>query len=120
MSTAQASAAMTSYCVDFVNEDDARSILLALLKEVAHPACAHANKHFHEIRSGNGKERNIRLASHRPRQKRLASSRRSDQQHAFRNAAAQFLKFLRLPQELDNLLQLFFCFIHARHVLERD
>ena len=38
----------------------------------------------------------------------------------FGNASAQLLELLRLAQEFDDLLQLFFGFIDAGHVLERD
>jgi hypothetical protein len=44
----------------------------------------------------------------------------ADQQHAFRNAAAQLLELLRLAQEFDDLLQLFLGFFHARDVFKRD
>src|SRR5215831_6606678 len=38
VAAAQASATVTAYCVDFVDEDDAGGILLALLEQVAHAA----------------------------------------------------------------------------------
>jgi len=40
---------VTSNRVDFVDEDDARSIFLALLEQIAHAARAHADEHFHEV-----------------------------------------------------------------------
>src|SRR5256885_15751969 len=43
VSTAEASSAMATDSIDLVNEDDARRILLALLEEIAHAACAHAD-----------------------------------------------------------------------------
>ena len=59
---AQAGAAMTAHRVDFVDEDDAGRILLALLEQVADPAGAHADKHLHKVRAGDAEERHIRLA----------------------------------------------------------
>src|SRR4051812_209597 len=44
VSAAQTSAAVASNSVDFVDEDDARSILLALLKQITHAACAHSDE----------------------------------------------------------------------------
>src|SRR5713101_4059645 len=105
MSAAEASAAMASYRVNFINKDDARRVLLPLLKQVAHPRRAHADEHFHKVRAGNRKEWNISFSRDRPRQQSLARSRRPHQQHAFWNPAAQLLEFLGLAQELDNLPQ---------------
>ncbi len=120
MSAAEARAAVATNGVDFINEDDAGSVFLALLEQVAHAARAHAHEHFHEVGAGNGEERNIRLACHRARQQGLARSRRANQQHALGNASAKFLEFLRLAQELDDFAQFFLRLIHAGHVFERD
>ena len=120
VSAAQASAAMTSHRIDLVDEDNAGSVLLALLEKIAHAAGADANKHLHKIRTRNREERNIRLARNRAGQQRLARSRRPNQQHALRNASAQLLELLRLAQKLDNLAQLFFGLFHASHVFERN
>ena len=49
VSATQTSATMTSHRVDFINEDDARRILLALLEQIAHAARAHANEHLDEV-----------------------------------------------------------------------
>ncbi len=118
VSAAQAGAAMAADRVDFVDEDDARRVLLALLEQVADAARAHAHEHLHEVRTRDAEERNVGFAGHRPRQQRLAGSRRPNQQHAFGNASAQLLELLRLAQELDDLLQLFLGFIHAGDVFE--
>src|SRR5271170_2632306 len=99
---------MASNSVDFVDEDDARGILLTLFEQIAHAAGAHADEHFHEVRPGNREERHIRFAGNRPREQSLAGARRADEQHALWNASAELLEFLRIFQELDNLLQLFF------------
>ena len=97
---------MASDGVDFVDEDDARRGLLALLEHVAHAPGADADKHFDEIRAADRKERHIGFAGDGAREQRLARAGRSDQQHAFRNAAAELLKLLRVAQELDELLSL--------------
>ena len=119
VSAAQASATMAAHGVDFVDEDDAGSVLLALLEQVADAAGAHADEHLHEVGTRDAEERHVGFAGHRAGQQGLAGSRRPDQQHALGNAAAQLLELLRLAQELDDLLQLFLGFIHAGDVLER-
>ena len=120
MAAAEAGATVTPDRIDFINEDDAGSVLLALLEQVTNPACAHPHEHLHEIGTGDGEERYVRFAGHSPRQQCFARSRRSYEQHAFRNASTQLLELLRLAQELDDLPQLFLGLIHACHVLERD
>jgi len=111
---------MASDRVNFINKDDAGSVLLALFKQVTDAACTHADEHLNEVRTGDGEERNVGFAGNRSRQQSLARSRRSNQQHAFGDAYAQLLELLRLAQKFDNLFQLFLGFIDARHVLERD
>ena len=93
---AQAGATMTPHRVDFVDKDDARRVLLALLEQVADAACAHADEHLHKVGTGDAEERHVGFAGHGARQQGFAGSRRSHQQHAFGNAAAQLLELLRL------------------------
>src|SRR5207302_5420668 len=96
---AQSRAAMTADSVNLVDEDDAWRILLTLLEQVAYPAGAHAHEHFDKVRAGNRKEGHVGFASHRARQQSLAGSWGADEQHAFGDASAELLKFLRLAQE---------------------
>src|SRR3954447_2196952 len=93
--------------VDFVDEDDAGRILLALFEEVADAACADADEHLDEVRTRDREERHAGFTRDRAGEQGLAGSGRSDQKHAFGDASAQLLELLRLAQELDNLLQLF-------------
>ena len=58
------------------------------------------------------------FAGDRARQQRLAGAGRPDQQHALRNAAADARVLLRGLEELDDLPQLVFRLVHARHVAE--
>src|ERR1035438_7424162 len=118
VSAAQARAAMAADGVDFVDEDDAGSVLLALLEQVAHAAGAYAHEHLHAVRTGDGEERHAGLAGDGARQQRLAGAWRADQQHTLGNTSAQLLKLLRLAQEFDDFLQLLLGLFHARDVLE--
>ena len=52
--------------------------------------------------------------------KRLAGAGRTDEQNAARNPAAEPLEFLRIAQELDDLLQIFLGLVDAGHILEGD
>src|SRR5882724_9374415 len=111
---------MAPYRVNFINKDDAGSVFLALLKQIAYPAGAYADKHFYEVRTRDGEERNVRFTGNCTCQQSFTGSRGSNQQDAFGNASAQLLELLRLAQELDDLAQLFFRFIHAGHVFKGD
>src|SRR5262249_4940722 len=111
---------MAADSVNFIDEDDARCVLLALLKQVANAAGAHANEHLYEVRTRDAEERYIGLAGYSTRQQGLSGSRMPDQQHALGNASAQLLELLGFTQEFDNLPQLFLRLIHAGHILKRD
>ena len=112
-------AALATDGVDFVDEDDAGRILLGLLEHVAHAAGAHADEHFHEVRTRNGKERHIGFAGDRTGQQRLTGTGRTHQQHAARNPATQPLELARIAQELDDFLQILLGFVNAGHVFKR-
>src|ERR1051325_9112418 len=104
--TAKSGSTMASDGVDFVDEDDARRVLLALLEQVTNAACADSYEHLNEIRPGDREERHAGLAGNRAGQKPFAGSRRANEKHAFGDASAQFLEFLRLAEKLDDLLLL--------------
>ena len=79
IAAAKTGAAMTTDSVDFVDEDDARCILLGLFEHVADTACANTDEHFHEIRAGDCEERNACLACNSTGNQGFAGSRRSDE-----------------------------------------
>src|SRR5262245_30451628 len=120
MTTAESGTTMATDGVNFINEDDARRILLALLKKVANAAGADADKHFDEVGTGNREEGNIGFASDSASKQSLASTWRSDEENALRNTAAELLEFLRVFEELDNFLKLLFGFVGSSDVLKGD
>src|ERR1700691_165533 len=109
---------MAADCVNFVDEYNARRVLLALFEKIAHTAGAYADEHFHEIRAGDGEERNVGFAGDRACQQSLAGSRRSDEKHAFGNASAKLLEFLRIFQEIDDFVKLFLGFVNSSDIFE--
>ena len=106
--------------VELVDEDDAGRLGFRLLEEIADPRRADPDEHLDEFGSAQAEEGHVRLAGDRAGQKRLARARRADEQHPFRNAAAEIRVLFRVLQELDDLFQLFLRFIDARHVGESD
>src|SRR6185503_12068733 len=99
VSTTEACATMTAHRIDLVDEDDARRILLALLKQVAYTRCTDADEHLNEVGTGDREERNVCFTSDRTGQQSLTCSRRSHHQNTLRNASAEFLKLLRFLEE---------------------
>ncbi len=118
IAAAEPGAAMAADRVDLVDEDDAGRVLLALLEHVAHARRADAHEHLDEIGARDGEERHVRLAGDGAGEQRLAGAGRADQQHALRDLAAEALEFLRVLQELDDLLQLALRLVDAGHVVE--
>ena len=120
VAAAKTGAAMTTDGVDFIDEHQTGSILLRLLEHVAHARCADTNEHFDEFGTGNREERHIRFAGDGTGQQRLTGTRRADQQHALRYAAAEPLEFLWIAQEFDDFFELLLGLVDAGYILERD
>src|ERR1051325_6115288 len=112
--------AMAPDRVDLVDEYDAGRRFLSLFKHVAHTRGAHANEHLHKIRSADGEEWHICFSRDRAREQGFTSARRTDEQNAFWNSPAQFLKFFWVAQKLDEFLDFVLSFLDARDVFEGD
>ena len=106
--------------VDFVDEDDAGRILLALFEHVAHTRSADADEHFDEIGTRDREERHVGFAGDGAGQKRLAGARRPDQETALRNLAAQALELMRVLQKFDDFLEFLLGLVDAGDILECD
>ena len=105
--------------VDLVDEDDAGSLLLGLLEQVADTRGAHADEHLDEIGTRNREERHVGLPCDGLGQQGLARSRRAYEQRALRNLGAQLLVFVGLLEEIDDLHDLDLRLLQAGHILER-
>ena len=79
IAAAKPGAAMASNGIDFIDENDAGRVLLALFEHIADAAGADADEHLDEVGTGNGEERYIRFAGDGARQQRFAGARRPDQ-----------------------------------------
>ncbi len=78
MTTTQACATLAAYGVDLIDEDDARRGFLGLLEHVTHTRCTDTHEHFHEVRTGNGKERHLRFTGNGFCQQRFTGTRRAN------------------------------------------
>ena len=110
--------ACSSHSVNLIDEDDARCFLFSLAEEVAHTAGTHTHEHLNEVRARHREERHSRLACNSLGKQCLSRSRRSHEQCALRNLSSQVGIFLRILQELHNLLYLLLCTFLSRNILE--
>src|SRR5258706_610808 len=106
--------------VDLVDEDDAGSVLLPLLEEIAPPARAHADEHLDEVGARDAEERHSGLAGDGAGEQRLARPRRAHQEDALGDAPAELGELLRVLEELDDLFQLVLGLVDAGDVREGD
>src|SRR5690242_8174520 len=106
--------------VDFVDEDDRRRDLPRLGKEFAHPPRTDADDHFDKLRGARAEERNLRFARGGTCEQCLTRTRGAREQNAFRSTSAHPSIFLRIFQEVDNLIDLRFHFVDAGDIVERD
>src|SRR5215211_4068322 len=113
-------AAGPSYGVELVDKDDRRGVLARLLEEVAHATSADAHEQLDELRGAQGEERHTRLARDGPSQERLARSRGSHQEHAFRCRSPKAGVLLGVLEEIHDLDELVLGLIYTGDVVEGD
>src|SRR5439155_15330639 len=120
MTATQSSAEVTTDGVDFLDDDDARSVRLALLEQITHSARADSDEHLDKIGSRHREEGPARFTSDGSGEKGFPRAGRADQQCTLRQPPAEFGELLRIFQELDDLLQLDLRLVSASDVVERD
>ena len=113
-----AAVALLAYGVYLVDEHDARRLLPGLLEQVANLGRAHADEHLDELTAGDGEERHVRLAGHCAGEQGLAGARRADKQRALGQLGAYLGVFLRVVQEVDDLLERLLGLVLTGHVGE--
>ena len=91
-----------------------------MAEQVAHLRCAHADKHLHKFRAGDGEKRHVRLTRNGFGQHRLAGSRRADEQDTLGHGRADVLILCRVVQVVDDLGQVFLGLVLTGDVGELD
>ena len=110
----------TSYCVDFVDEDDAWRLLFGLLEEVAHSAGTHSDEHLDEVATRHREEWHFGFACHGFCQQGLTCSWRPDEECTLWYLSAQLGVFGRILEEVDYFVHLALGFCLSCYVLECD
>src|SRR6266700_3554809 len=107
---------LTTYSINFIEEDDAGRGFLGLIEEITHAAGANTDQHLDKLRTAHREEGHSRLACHGTRQQGLSGSRRAYQQHPTGNLATQPLELVWGLQKFNHLNQIVFRFINTRHI----
>src|ERR1700719_101382 len=105
--------------IDFIDENNAWGGFLSLLEHVTNSRGAHTDKHLDKIRTADAEEWDICFTGDGPSKKGFASSWRPNHQDALWNTPAQFLEFLRIFQEIDDLLHFLFGLLNTGNILKR-
>src|SRR5262245_25559847 len=84
--------AVTTNRVDFVDEDNAGGVLLALLEEIANAGGADANEHLDEVGATDREKWDVCFARYGPCEERLTRPGRPHQEHPLGDAAAKLLE----------------------------
>ena len=66
MTAAKAGATVSSDGVDFIDENDAGSVLFPLNEKIAHARRSDADEHFDEVRAANAKKGHAGFTGNRP------------------------------------------------------
>ena len=99
----------SAHCINFVDEHNARALVLRLLEKVPHPTGADPHEHLDKIRSAQGEEGNLGFARHRFGKQCFSSAWRSYKQRTLWDFRTQIRVLARVFQEFDNLTQFLFC-----------
>ena len=118
MSAADSCASLAAYGIDFVYENNARSVFLRLFKKVPHSGCTHADKHFNEVRTADCKERHARFAGCGLGNVGFSCSRRPHKQNSLRNSGSELSVFSWVFQEVHNLRKFLFFFFKSGNIFE--
>ena len=120
MTAAESGSAVPAHSINFINENDARSIFFPLNKKIPDARGSNANKHFHKIRAADAKKWHARLACNGSGKKSFSGSGGAHQQYPFWNASAQPGEFFWFLQKFDDLSQLFFGLINSGDIFKRN
>src|SRR5690606_26262237 len=106
--------------VNFIDEDDTGRFFPGLFEEVSYTACANTNKHFHEIRTTQAKERHLCFACNGLSKQSFTCTGRSDQQCSLRYFTTEIGVFLWVFEEVNDLHHFYFRFIQTGYITEVD
>ena len=110
----------TAHGIDLIDEDDTGCFLLGLGKDITHTAGTYTDEHLYEVGTRHGEERHASLSCHGFGKQRLTCSRRTDEQGTLGYLSSELRIFLRVLQEVDDLLHLLLGAFLSGDILEGD
>ena len=116
VTAAQTGTTLTTDRINLINKDDARCVFLGLLEHIAHTASTDADKHFHEIGTGNTEEWHLCFAGNRFGQQGFTGTGATGQQNTTRHTSAQALIAVGGFQVINDFLHFFFGFITTGYI----
>ena len=105
VATKAAAIALLADGIDLIDKDDARSLFLGLLKQVAYLGGTAADKHLDKLRTRNTKERHACLTGNGLGEQGFTGTRRANKESTARQLGTDLLVALRLLQKIDDLLK---------------
>ena len=118
--SAHTGAPLAANGINFVDENDAGTVFLGALKQVADPGGAHPHEHFHKLGTREGEEGHACLSRNGLSQESFTRSRGTDKQNALGNFRAHGGEALRGFQESDHFLEVLFGFLYSGNVIKFD
>ena len=120
VSAAKTRASVASYGIDLIDKDDGSGGFARGFKQIAYARCTDTDVHLYEIRTGNGVERNTRLACHCLCKQGLTGTGRAHEQYAVGDLCAKSCEFGRILEELHDLDKLLLLLVRTRDVAEEN
>ena len=102
VTAAKSGATLATNGINFVNEDDGLAHFACLLKEVSYATCTHADKHLHEVRTGDGQEANACFTGNGTSKQCFTCSRRTNKQNTFWYTCTNFFEAFWHAQEIND------------------
>ena len=118
MATAKTCATLTTNCVNLINKYYAGSAFFSLIKQVTNTGSTYTNKHLYEVRTGNAEEGHACFTCNSLCQQGFTSTRRSIEQHAFRNFGTKLIILLGRFKKLYNFPQLLLGLVSTCNIFE--
>ena len=120
MPSSHAVTTVAPHRIDFVDKNEAGGTFAALFEHVTDARGADPDEHFDEVRPADAEERNIGLAGDSAGEEGFASPGGSDHENPFGDAAAEFLEFFRVTEEVDQFGDFFPRLFNPGDILEGD
>ena len=87
--------ALTTDCINLINEDNAGRGFLCLIKEIAHARRANTDEHLDKVGTTDGKELHARLACNSLCEQGFSCARRTEEQNPFWYTRTELVEFIR-------------------------